>query len=227
MRARLHPSPLTSAWPLKRPASRCSFRLFVWVFLGSQPLWEAAGSRASPSPSLTWGILRPLRRPNQAPPRLLFHLSRRLHSSRASSAGNEPASRDLYYLIALRVPWTTDASLCFVVLRQAALIGDELDDLDGLLSFRQPRRRPPFLYLHASLAGSPRAAGFMVQVLHFSRRSSNRIIPGSRFSPRSIIVPGRSTTISAWSSTLGSKSPGANAIMSRPGPSSSPPAAVL
>jgi NADH-quinone oxidoreductase subunit N len=65
----------------------------------------------------------------------------------------------VYYLIAY-VFMTIGAFAIVIVLRQRGIIGDELDDLDGLYQ-RSPAAAVLLLIFMLSLAGIPPTAGFM------------------------------------------------------------------
>jgi NADH-quinone oxidoreductase subunit N len=75
-------------------------------------------------------------------------------------AANETALTGiLYYLIAYAF-MTIGAFAVVIVLRQRGLIGDQLDDLDGLYQ-RSPAAAVLLLIFMLSLAGIPPTAGFM------------------------------------------------------------------
>lgn len=134
-------------------------RLFIWVFGGSQPMWQflVAGVALA---SLTWGNIAALTQSN---------IKRLLAYSSISHVGyillGLVAANDtgmlgiLYYLIAYGF-MTIGAFAVVIVLRQRGLIGDELDDLDGLYQ-RSPAAAVLLLIFMLSLAGIPPTAGFM------------------------------------------------------------------
>lgn len=134
-------------------------RLFIWVFGGSQPMWQylVAGIAIV---SLTWGTLAALTQSN---------LKRLLAYSSIAHAGyillglvavNEAAVVGmLYYLIAY-VFMTIGAFAIIVVLHQRGVIGDDLDGFDGLYQ-RCPAAALLLLIFLLSLAGIPPTAGFM------------------------------------------------------------------
>ena len=137
-------------------------RLLIWVFGGSQPLWQflVAGVAIA---SLTWGNLAALTQSNIK--RLLAyssisHVGYILLGLVGLVAENETGVLGiLYYLIAYGF-MTIGAFAVVIVLRQRGLIGDELDDLDGLYQ-RSPAAAVLLLIFMLSLAGIPPTAGFM------------------------------------------------------------------
>ena len=171
-------------------------RLMINVFGDSQTTWVYIISGVAIA-SLTWGNLAALTQTNMK--RLLAYssISHVGYVLLGLVAWNETGLVGImYYLIAYAF-MTIGAFAVVIVMRQRGLIGDELDDLDGLYQ-RSPAAALLLLIFMLSLAGIPPTAGFMGKVLSFSRRSSNRIIRCWRFSRRSISCP-RCTTISAWS----------------------------
>src|SRR5467141_436268 len=134
-------------------------RLFVWVFLGSQPMWQGLVAGVAIA-SLTWGNLAALTQSNIK--RLLAYssISHVGYILLGLVAGNETGLTGIiYYLIAYAF-MTMGAFAVVVVLRQRGLIGDELDDLDGLYQ-RSPAAAVLLLIFMLSLAGIPPTAGFM------------------------------------------------------------------
>jgi len=93
MRARPHPSRLTSAWPLKRPASRCSSASSSGSSLARNPCGKALSlvSRSLHSPG---AILRPLRRPTSSASSLTLPSLTSATFFSASSPATKPASRE-------------------------------------------------------------------------------------------------------------------------------------
>jgi NADH-quinone oxidoreductase subunit N len=134
-------------------------RLFIWVFGGSQPVWLylVAGVAVA---SLTWGNLAALTQSN---------LKRLLAYSSVAQFGyillglvalNESGVVGmLYYLIAY-IFTTLGAFALLIVLHQRGLLGEELDDLNGLYQ-RSPAAAVLLLIFMLSLAGIPPTAGFM------------------------------------------------------------------
>jgi len=134
-------------------------RLFIWVFGGSQPVWQVLVAGVAIA-SLTWGNLAALTQNNIK--RLLAYssVSHAGYILLGLVAGNETGLIGiLYYLIAYAF-MTIGAFAVVVVLRQRGIIGDELDDLDGLYQ-RSPAAAVLLLIFMLSLAGIPPTAGFM------------------------------------------------------------------
>lgn len=134
-------------------------RLFIWVFGGTQPMWQflVAGVAVA---SLTWGNIAALTQSNVK--RLLAYssISHVGYILLGLVAANETGALGiLYYLMAYGF-MTIGAFAVVVVLRQRGLIGDELDDLDGLYQ-RSPAAAVLLLIFMLSLAGIPPTAGFM------------------------------------------------------------------
>jgi len=73
----------------------------------------------------------------------------------------------MYYLIAYAF-MTIGAFAVVIVMRQRGLIGDELDDLDGLYQ-RSPAVALLLLIFHVVACGYPADRGFMASI-SFSRR---------------------------------------------------------
>src|SRR5882757_2563951 len=134
-------------------------RLFVWVFLGSQPLWHGLVGGVAMA-SLTWGNLAALTQTNIK--RLLAYssISHVGYILLGLVAGNETGLTGIIYYLIAYVFMTIGAFAVVVVLRQRGLIGDELDDLDGLYH-RSPAAALLLLIFMLSLAGIPPTAGFM------------------------------------------------------------------
>jgi len=140
-------------------------RLFIWVFGGSQPQWQfmIAGVAIA---SLTWGNLAALTQSNIK--RLLAYssISHVGYILLGLVAANATALTGiLYYLIAYAF-MTIGAFAVVIVLRQRGLIGDHLDDLDGLYQ-RSPAAALLLLIFMLSLAGIPPTAGFMAKYFIF------------------------------------------------------------
>src|ERR1700686_2947474 len=134
-------------------------RLFLWVFGGSQPMWQGLVAGVAIA-SLTWGNLAALTQTNIK--RLLAYssISHVGYILLGLVAGNETGLTGIiYYLIAYAF-MTIGAFAVVVVLRQRGIIGDELDDLDGLYH-RSPAAAVLLLIFMLSLAGIPPTAGFM------------------------------------------------------------------
>jgi NADH-quinone oxidoreductase subunit N len=134
-------------------------RLFIWVFGSSQPLWQGLVAGVAVA-SLTWGNLAALTQTNIK--RLLAYssISHVGYVLLGLVAANETGLMGIvYYLIAYSF-MTMGAFAVVVVLRQRGLIGDELNDLDGLYQ-RSPAAAVLLLIFMLSLAGIPPTAGFM------------------------------------------------------------------
>jgi NADH-quinone oxidoreductase subunit N len=134
-------------------------RLLTSAFAASQPTWiYVIGGVAIAS--LTWGNLAALTQNN---------LKRLLAYSSISHVGyillgivawNEIGIVGLFYYLIAYAFMTIGAFAIIVVLRQRGLIGDEIDDLDGLYQ-RSPGAALLLLVFMLSLAGIPPTAGFM------------------------------------------------------------------
>ncbi len=134
-------------------------RLFVWVFGGSQPMWQYLVGGVAIA-SLTWGNLAALTQNNIK--RLLAYssISHVGYILLGLVAANEIGLLGIvYYLIAYAF-MTIGAFAVVIVLRQRGVIGDELQDLDGLYQ-RNPAAAVLLLIFMLSLAGIPPTAGFM------------------------------------------------------------------
>ena len=110
--------------------------------------------------SLTWGNLAALTQTNVK--RLLAYssISHVGYILLGVVAGNETGLIGImYYLIAYAF-MTIGAFAVVIVMRQRGLIGDELDDLDGLYQ-RSPAAALLLLIFMLSLAGIPPTAGFV------------------------------------------------------------------
>ena len=134
-------------------------RLMINVFGDSQTTWLyiIAGVAIA---SLTWGNLAALTQTNIK--RLLAYssISHVGYILLGLVAGNETGLVGImYYLIAYAF-MTIGAFAVVIVMRQRGLIGDELDDLDGLYQ-RSPAAALLLLIFMLSLAGIPPTAGFM------------------------------------------------------------------
>jgi NADH-quinone oxidoreductase subunit N len=134
-------------------------RLFIWIFGSTQSMWQymIAGVAVA---SLTWGNIAALTQTNLK--RLLAYssISHVGYILLGLVAGNQTGVVGiLYYLVAYAF-MTIGAFAVVVVLRQRGLIGDELEDLDGLYQ-RSPAAALLLLIFMLSLAGIPPTAGFM------------------------------------------------------------------
>jgi NADH-quinone oxidoreductase subunit N len=160
------PTPITAYISVgsKTASFALLLRVMFFMFGGSHPTWLylIAGIAIA---SLTWGNLAALTQNN---------VKRLLAYSSISHVGyillglvawdptmqrNTAATGIFYYLIAYGF-MTIGAFAVVIVLRQRGLIGDTLDDLDGLYQ-RNPAAALLLLIFMLSLAGIPPTAGFM------------------------------------------------------------------
>jgi NADH-quinone oxidoreductase subunit N len=155
------PTPITAYISVaSKTASFALFlRLMTSVFGGSQPTWQYAIAGVAIA-SLTWGNLAALTQTNIK--RLLAYssISHVGYILLGIVAGNTIGLVGMmYYLIAYAF-MTMGAFAVVIVMRQRGLIGDELDDLDGLYQ-RSPAAALLLLIFMLSLAGIPPTAGFV------------------------------------------------------------------
>jgi NADH-quinone oxidoreductase subunit N len=155
------PTPITAYVSVaSKTASFALFlRLMLTVFGSSQATWMylVAGVAVA---SLTWGNLAALTQTNIK--RLLAYssISHVGYILLGIVAGNDRGLTGMmYYLIAYAF-MTFGAFAVVIVMRQRGLIGDELDDLDGLYQ-RSPAAALLLLIFMLSLAGIPPTAGFV------------------------------------------------------------------
>jgi NADH-quinone oxidoreductase subunit N len=160
------PTPITAYISVasKTASFALLLRLMFYVFGGSHPTWLylIAGVALA---SLTWGNLAALTQNN---------VKRLLAYSSISHVGyillglvawdptmqrNTAVTGIFYYLIAYGF-MTMGAFAVVIVMRQRGIIGDTLDDLDGLYQ-RNPAAALLLLIFMLSLAGIPPTAGFM------------------------------------------------------------------
>jgi NADH-quinone oxidoreductase subunit N len=134
-------------------------RLFGVVFAGTQVSWIylVAGIAVA---SLTWGNLAALTQTNVK--RLLAYssISHVGYVLLGLVAGNETARTGIAFYLFAYVFMTAGAFAVLIVLRQKGLIGEELEDLNGLY-YRSPAAAVLLLVFMLSLAGIPPTAGFM------------------------------------------------------------------
>jgi NADH-quinone oxidoreductase subunit N len=134
-------------------------RLFLVVFSISQATWIylIAGVAVA---SLTWGNLAALTQTNVK--RLLAYssISHVGYILLGLVAGNETGLVGIAYYLFAYVFMTAGAFAVIIVLRQKGLIGEELEDLNGLYQ-RSPAAAVLLLIFMLSLAGIPPTAGFM------------------------------------------------------------------
>ena len=138
-------------------------RLFLTVFSPTprvsqeQWLYLIAGVAVA---SLTWGNLAALTQTNVK--RLLAYssISHVGYILLGLVAWNKTAFTGIAYYLLSYVFMTAGAFAVIIVLRQKGLIGDELEDLNGLY-YRNPAAAVLLLIFMLSLAGIPPTAGFM------------------------------------------------------------------
>src|ERR1700730_18007924 len=138
-------------------------RLFLSVFSPSQKvsqeqwMYLIAGVAVA---SLTWGNLAALTQTNVK--RLLAYssISHVGYILLGLVAGNGTALTGISYYLFAYVFMTAGAFAVIIVLRQKGLIGEELEDLNGLYQ-RSPAAAVLLLIFMLSLAGIPPTAGFM------------------------------------------------------------------
>ncbi len=134
-------------------------RLFLTVFAISQTEWMylVAGVAVA---SLTWGNLAALTQTNVK--RLLAYssISHVGYILLGLVAGNQTGLTGIAFYLLAYVFMTAGAFAVIIVLRQKGLIGEELEDLNGLYQ-RSPAAALLLLIFMLSLAGIPPTAGFM------------------------------------------------------------------
>src|SRR6266446_5709159 len=134
-------------------------RLFTTVFAPSHETWIylIAGIAVA---SLTWGNLAALTQTNVK--RLLAYssISHVGYILLGLVAWNRTTGTGIAYYLFAYVFMTAGAFAVIIVLRQKGLIGDELEDLNGLYQ-RSPAAAILLLIFMLSLAGIPPTAGFM------------------------------------------------------------------
>ena len=134
-------------------------RLFLIVFSASQTEWMYLMAGVAVA-SLTWGNLAALTQTNVK--RLLAYssISHVGYILLGLVAGNETALTGIAYYLFAYVFMTAGAFAVVIILRQKGLIGEELEDLNGLYQ-RSPAAALLLLIFMLSLAGIPPTAGFM------------------------------------------------------------------
>jgi NADH-quinone oxidoreductase subunit N len=134
-------------------------RLFLVVFGATQVNWMylVAGIAVA---SLTWGNLAALTQTNVK--RLLAYssISHVGYILLGLVAGNDTARVGIAFYLFAYVFMTAGAFAVLIVLRQKGLIGEELEDLNGLYQ-RSPAAAVLLLIFMLSLSGIPPTAGFM------------------------------------------------------------------
>ena len=155
------PTPITAYVSVasKTASFALVLRLFLVVFSISQATWIylIAGVAVA---SLTWGNLAALTQTNVK--RLLAYssISHVGYILLGLVAGNETGLVGIAYYLFAYVFMTAGAFAVIIVLRQKGVIGDELEDLNGLYQ-RSPAAAVLLLIFMLSLAGIPPTAGFM------------------------------------------------------------------
>src|SRR5437660_493683 len=141
-------------------------RLFLWVFGTAQVNWMylVAGIAVA---SLTWGNLAALTQTNVK--RLLAYSSishvgyvllALVAWDKETKTLSETAKTGIAYYLLAYIFMTAGAFAVLIVMRQKGLIGEELEDLNGLYH-RSPAAAVLLLIFMLSLAGIPPTAGFM------------------------------------------------------------------
>lgn len=155
------PTPITAYVSVaSKTASFALFlRLMTSVFGGSQATWLYAVAGVAIA-SLTWGNLAALTQTNIK--RLLAYssIAHVGYILLGLVAGNDTGLTGMVFYLIAYAAMTIGAFAVVVVMRQRGLIGDELDDLDGLYQ-RSPAAALLLLIFMLSLAGIPPTAGFM------------------------------------------------------------------
>jgi NADH-quinone oxidoreductase subunit N len=155
------PTPITAYVSIasKTASFALLLRLFLVVFSISQATWIylIAGVAVA---SLTWGNLAALTQTNVK--RLLAYssISHVGYILLGLVAGNETGLVGIAYYLFAYVFMTAGAFAVIIVLRQKGLMGEELEDLNGLYQ-RSPALAFLLLIFMLSLAGIPPTAGFM------------------------------------------------------------------
>jgi NADH-quinone oxidoreductase subunit N len=155
------PTPITTYISVasKTASFALLLRLFLNVFAASHQTWIylIAGVAVA---TLTWGNLAALTQTNVK--RLLAYssISHVGYILLGLVSGNNTALIGIGYYLFAYVFMTVGAFAVVIVLRQKGLIGDELEDLNGLYQ-RSPASALLLLVFMLSLAGIPPTAGFM------------------------------------------------------------------
>jgi len=155
------PTPITTYVSVasKTASFALLLRLFLNVFAASHQTWTylIAGVAVA---TLTWGNLAALTQTNVK--RLLAYssISHVGYILLGLVSGNNTALIGIGYYLFAYVFMTVGAFAVVIVLRQKGLIGDELEDLNGLYQ-RSPASALLLLVFMLSLAGIPPTAGFM------------------------------------------------------------------
>ena len=155
------PTPITAYVSVasKTASFALLLRLFTTVFAPSQEQWTYLMAGVAVA-SLTWGNLAALTQTNVK--RLLAYssISHVGYILLGLVAGNKTGLIGIAFYLFAYVFMTAGAFAVVIVLRQKGLIGDELEDLNGLYQ-RSPASALLLLIFMLSLAGIPPTAGFM------------------------------------------------------------------
>ena len=155
------PTPITAyvSGASKTASFALLLRLMTFVFGDSQATWQYVIAGVAIA-SLTWGNLAALTQTNVK--RLLAYssISHVGYILLGLVAGNSTGYVGMVFYLMAYVFMTIGAFAVVIVMRQRGLIGDELDDLDGLYQ-RSPAAALLLLIFMLSLAGIPPTAGFM------------------------------------------------------------------
>lgn len=162
------PTPITAYVSVasKTASFALLLRLFTAVFNISHDYWVylVAGVAIA---SLTWGNFAAITQTNVK--RLLAYssIAHVGYILLGLVAGNETGYEGMAYYLFVYAFMTTGAFAVIIVLRRHGLIGDELDDLNGLYQ-RSPAAAVLLLIFMLSLAGIPPTAGFMGKYFIFA-----------------------------------------------------------
>jgi len=155
------PTPITTYISVasKTASFALLLRLFLTVFAASHEVWLYLIASVAVA-TLTWGNLAALTQTNVK--RLLAYssISHVGYILLGLVSGNNTALIGIGYYLFAYVFMTVGAFAVVIVLRQKELIGDELEDLNGLYQ-RSPASALLLLVFMLSLAGIPPTAGFM------------------------------------------------------------------
>jgi NADH-quinone oxidoreductase subunit N len=154
------PTPVTTYVSVASKTASFAFLLrLIFVFRSTHEVWLylVAGIAVA---SLTWGNLAALTQTNVK--RLLAYssISHVGYVLLGLVAGNSTALTGIGFYLLAYVFMTAGAFAVLVVLRQKGLIGEELEELNGLYH-RSPAAAVLLLIFMLSLAGIPPTAGFM------------------------------------------------------------------
>jgi NADH-quinone oxidoreductase subunit N len=155
------PTPITAYVSVasKTASFALLLRLITFIFGILQPTWVLLVAGVAIA-SLTWGNLAALTQNNLK--RLLAYssISHVGYILLGLVAGNATGFTGIFYYLIAYGFMTIGAFAIVIVMRQRGLIGDTLNDLDGLYQ-RNPTAALLLLIFMLSLAGIPPTAGFM------------------------------------------------------------------